>query len=307
MILAHVTDPHLPLGLPRPAEALGKRGLSLSNWLARRRRRHLAAVAARIVADLRTAAPDFIAVTGDLVNFGLEREFAAGAAWLAQLGPPSRVALVPGNHEALVRGFETPMIEHWAPYLAGDDGRTGFPWLRRRGAVALIGLSSAVPTAPGLASGRIGLRQREALARLLARTGGEGLFRIVLVHHPPTVVATGRTGLSDRDPVAAVIAAEGAELVLHGHTHRAELSWIESGAVRIPVIGAPSASLDPAQADGTGADAAAWLRFTITRADRGWQLTMHERRLTRAGTMADGARLRFRLPAPALAPSADAP
>ncbi len=132
LILAHLTDPHLPLGRPSLVQAMSKRGLSYANWLRSRRFLHRPEVAARIVADLKAAKPDFIAMTGDLVNFSLEEEFAAGAEWLSDLGPAERIGVVPGNHEAMVREFEARMTRQWAAYVTGDDGRPGFPWLRRR-------------------------------------------------------------------------------------------------------------------------------------------------------------------------------
>ena len=292
LILAHLTDAHLPLGRPSLFEAFSKRGLSYKNWLRRRRFLHRAEVAARIVADLKAAKPDFIAMTGDLVNFSLEREFANGADWLADLGPPGQVGVCPGNHEAIVRGFEARMMRHWAAYATGDDGCAGFPWLRRRHGVALIGLSSAVATPPFMATGRLGDGQIRALARLLAETGREGLCRVVLVHHPPTSITRRRKALTDRAALCAVIAAEGAELVLHGHTHRADLSWIDTAAGRVPVIGAPACGMRP----GAGHDAGAWRRLEISRQGAGWQLVLRERRVGSTGEVTDGPHLSFRLP-----------
>ena len=67
--------------------------------------------------------------------------------------------------------------------MRGDDGVKRFPFLRRRGDVALIALSTALPTAPFLATGRLGTRQLARFAEMLDQTSG--LFRIVLIHHPP--------------------------------------------------------------------------------------------------------------------------
>ena len=292
LILAHLTDPHLPLGRPSLAQLLSKRGLSYANWLRSRRLLHRPEIAARIVADLKAADPDFIAMTGDLVNFSLEEEFAAGAGWLSALGPPERVGVVPGNHEAMVPGFDDRMMRHWGAYLSGDDGRRGFPWLRRRGGVALIGLSSATATLPFMATGTVGAAQLAALAGVLAETGGEGLCRVVLIHHPPTSITRERKALTDRAALCAVIAATGAELVLHGHTHRADLSWIDADAGRIPVIGAPACGMRP----GAGLDEAAWRRLEISRGQAGWRLVLRERRISATGDVIDGPHLSFNLP-----------
>ena len=303
LILAHLTDPHLPLARPSLLEALSKRGLSYANWLRSRRFLHRLEIAARIVADLKAARPDFIAMTGDLVNFSLEQEFASGADWLSGLGPSEQVGVIPGNHEAMVRGFEARMMRHWAAYVTSDDGQPGFPWLRRRRGVALIGLSSAVATPPFMATGRLGAGQLDALTRLLAETGREGLCRVVLVHHPPTSITRGRKALTDRAALCQVIAAEGAELVLHGHTHRADLSSIDTAAGRVPVIGAPACGMRP----GAGHDEGAWRRLEISRDDAGWRLVLQERRVTATNDVTDGPQLSFRLPGARLARSAATP
>jgi len=292
LVLAHLTDPHLPLGQPSLLESLSKRGLSYANWLRKRRLLHRPEITSRIVADLRAADPDFIAMTGDLVNFSLEKEFAAGAEWLSALGPPDLVGLVPGNHEAIMPGFEDHMMRHWSAYVTGDDGRPGFPWLRRRGEVALIGLSSAVATLPTMATGTVGGTQLADLARLLAETGREGLCRVILIHHPPTPITVWRKRLTDRAALCQVIATQGAELVLHGHTHRADLSWIDTDAGRVPVIGAPACGMRP----GAGHDEGAWRRLEISRQETGWKLVLRERRIDTTGEVTDGPHLSFRLP-----------
>lgn len=303
VIIAHLTDPHLFLARPSLAEGLGKRGLAYLNWLRRRRHLHRPEIAARIVADIVSMKPDFIAMTGDLVNFSLEAEIAAGAEWLAALGGPERVGVVPGNHESLAPGFEARLARHWGAYVGGDDGHTGFPWLRRRGEVALIGVSSAVATPPFFATGTVGAAQRAALERILAETGRAGLCRVVLVHHPPTPITRWRKRLTDRSELAAVIARAGAELVLHGHTHRADLSWIATPRGRVPVIGAPACGMRP----GAGRDAGGWLRLGLGREAGDWRLTLTERRIEASGALANGPSLTLPLPRAEVAGMVSAP
>ena len=45
--------------------------------------------------------------------------------------------------------------------------------------------STATPSAPFMATGSLGGRQLQRLADLLRDTGRQGLFRVVLLHHPP--------------------------------------------------------------------------------------------------------------------------
>src|SRR5262245_3719009 len=185
--LAHLSDPHLP---PLPAARLrdlaSKRALGYLNWTRNRHRYHRREVLDALVADIRAQAPDHIAVTGDLVNLALEAEFAPSRAWLESVGQAEHVTVIPGNHDAYVRATRHLAAEAWDDFLRGDeDGGNGtFPFLRRRGPLALIGVSSAVPTAPLMATGRLGAAQLAALNDILARLATEDAFRVLLVHHP---------------------------------------------------------------------------------------------------------------------------
>ena len=170
-VLAHLSDPHLaPLPKPRWPELIGKRATGYVNWQRKRRLIHRADVLARIVADLKAQAPDHIAVTGDLVNIALRGRIRAGArlSW-KRSGPPHDVTLVPGNHDAYVRSTARSPRQHWGDYMCGDDPRAEFPFLRRRGPLALIGLSTAVPTPPFMATGRLGAGQIARLAHAARR------------------------------------------------------------------------------------------------------------------------------------------
>ncbi len=70
------------------------------------------------------------------------------------------------------RGVEQCPAEYWGDYMCGDDGVQRFPFLRRRGDVALIALSTGLPTGPFMATGRLGARQLARLAELLEQTDG---------------------------------------------------------------------------------------------------------------------------------------
>ena len=109
--------------------------------------------------------------------------------WLETLGPSHDVSVVPGNHDAYVPGAYRRFRELWAPWMRSDtDAVSPFPFIRRKGHVALIGISSAVASAPFLATGRVGEEQTRRLSALLADARSEGLFRVVLIHHPPKLI-----------------------------------------------------------------------------------------------------------------------
>ena len=248
--IAHLSDVHLsPIDGFTPRHWSLKRALGYANWLRQRRASFDRTVLDRIVADIEAADPDHIAVTGDLVNIGLPQEHINALAWLETLGPPQRVSVVPGNHDIYVRLHRDPGAERWARYMASDTGEPApgeprFPFLRRLGPIGLIGVNSAVPTLPLLASGRVGQAQRERLAVLLESLRREGLFRLVLIHHPPLPgQATRLRALKDAAELKALLVRHGAELVIHGHNHINMLAWCGGGRTLVPVVGAPAAAL----------------------------------------------------------------
>jgi 3',5'-cyclic AMP phosphodiesterase CpdA len=276
-VLAHLSDPHLaPIPTPRVRELASKRGLGFINWYRGRHAIHRPEVLALVERDLAARTVDHIAVTGDLINLALAAEFAAAHQWLARLGPPERVTVVPGNHDAYVRAAAAHPLRYWGDYMRGDaagpitvpGAPAHFPFVRRRGPAALVGLSTAVPTGPLMATGRLGADQLMRLDDALDALGREGLFRIVLIHHPPVSrLAQHFKRLVDAAPLRRVIARHGAELVLHGHAHVHLLTWLDGPRGRVPAVGVPSAS---AAADPHG-DAAAYNLYAIERDADGWR------------------------------------
>jgi 3',5'-cyclic AMP phosphodiesterase CpdA len=278
-VLAHLSDPHLgPIPTPRLTELVNKRGLGLINWYRKRHRYHRGDVVDAIVRDMQAQSPDHVAVTGDLVNVSLESEFAAAARWLAQVGDPEHVTLVPGNHDAYIRRMAGSAAQHWREYMTGDDG-TAFPFVRRRGPLAIIGLTTSQPTGPFMATGHLGGEQLARLAEILIALGREPLFRVVLIHHPP--IPNRRhymKRLIDGPMFRAMIAEHGADLVLHGHNHEQQLMWLDGPRGRIPAVGVPSASAIISTHD----EPAAYNLYRIDGAPGAWQCEMVSRGL-RAG------------------------
>lgn len=241
-VLAHLSDIHLPpLPRPSPFELFSKRGLGYLNWLRKRRALHRREILDALVDDLKTQDIDHVAVTGDVVNLSLPTEFPAGRAWLEQVGPPEQVTIVPGNHDSYVRSAVSEKERHWGDYMRGDRGET-FPFVRRRGPVAIVGVSSSLPTFPLSATGTVGADQRAKLAQVLDALAREGAFRVVLIHHPPLPRNRRLRKLTDAGPIRELLRQHGAELVLHGHHHETSLVWLSGPRFAIPCVGVPSAS-----------------------------------------------------------------
>lgn len=276
--IAHLSDLHLPLGerAPRLRDLCSKRLLSWLSWRRSRRFLHRPEVLARLMVDVAAARPDHLVVTGDLTNLSLPDEFARARDWLAGQGGGETVTVAPGNHDALVRLDPAAGPALWNDWMAGG----GFPFVKRVGPAALVGVSSAVPTAPFLARGAVGASQRRALGETLSTLKAEGLFRIVLIHHPVTEGAVSwRKALADRSALRAVIAASGAELVLHGHAHLSSTETVPGPDGLVPVIGAASASADPA----AHGPAAGWRVIDLAAGNDAWRLVVSTRTLERDG------------------------
>ena len=283
--IAHLSDVHLnPAPFPRLREMRLKRFMGYVNWKRGRERLNDMAMLARLVSDLRAHDPDHVAMTGDAVNIALAAEFERAALWMKTLGDPADVSFTPGNHDAYVRDAMEGLARAFAPWTASDSARElgidRFPYLRVRGDIALIGLNSGVPTAPLMASGRLGRTQLATLGRMLEETGARGLARVILIHHPPLSRGPPLRGLDDAREFERTIARFGAEAILHGHTHKRMVHYLPSSATRregglVPVIGAPSASAisrDPRQRAG-------YYLVRIERAGAHWRVHARERGL----------------------------
>jgi 3',5'-cyclic AMP phosphodiesterase CpdA len=279
LLLAHLSDAHIgPLPRPHRRELLGKRITGYMNWQRGRSLTHSMDVLAATVADIHAQKPDHIAMTGDILNIGLKAEFPFAAAWLQTLGPPDKVSFVPGNHDAYTRGSMPHVASTFAKWTTSDaTGESGFPYLRMRNGVALIGLSSGVPTAPFLASGRLGSKQRGRLDALLADLAGQNLPRVIMVHHPPNRGGGGAgRSLTDRREFEEIVSHRGAHLVVHGHNHRMTISYIERNNARIPVVGVQSASAS----GGTRMHRAGYNLFRIEPEKGGVKITARARGLS---------------------------
>jgi 3',5'-cyclic AMP phosphodiesterase CpdA len=279
--LAHLTDPHIgPLPRPRLRQLLNKRLTGYMNWRRGRGEAHDMSLLAALIADLKAQNPDHIACTGDIANIGLPEEWAVARTFLEGLGTERDVSFVPGNHDAYIKGALDGMLQYCGAFACSDEaGIPCFPYLRKRGFVALLGLSSAIPTAPFVASGKLGRAQAMQMTNLLKELGQDGYFRVVMIHHPPHVggAAAGRN-LSDAARFETAIRESGAELVLHGHNHMGSVATILGPEERIiPIVGASSAS----SRGGAIAHRAAYHLFDIAREENGFYLHAEARGLLR--------------------------
>ncbi len=255
--LAHVTDPHFRGQTPFAGAALGdfagkrnaKRLAGAINLVVNRTRKHKMALLEALREDLRAQAVDHVALTGDLSNIAIEAEWQSALRWLTAYGAaPDAVTVIPGNHDTYVQEVvDSRIFERlFAAYQTRDVGAADepYPFVRVRGGVALVAVSSCVPTGDLGAWGEVGAAQLARLETALTAPALSDRTRVVLIHHPPVLIKEGeQRNLKDRAALAAVLARAGADLVLHGHDHADERATLEGpGGAKIPVVGAGSAS-----------------------------------------------------------------
>jgi 3',5'-cyclic AMP phosphodiesterase CpdA len=250
--LAHVTDPHFRgFGGVSAGDFVGKRAVGALNLVVNRTRKHKMRLLEALREDLRAQAVDHLALTGDLGNISIEAEWREALRWLVATGAsPDAVTVIPGNHDTYVPGvIESRVFERlFAAYQTADVARAPetatYPFVRVRGNVAMVGVSSSVPTGDLGAWGEVGAAQLGRLEAALSGAALVGKTRVVLIHHPPVLIKEGEhRNLKDRAALAAVLARTGADLVIHGHDHADERATLEGpGGARIPVVGAGSAS-----------------------------------------------------------------
>jgi 3',5'-cyclic AMP phosphodiesterase CpdA len=275
LTLAHLSDVHLG---PLPESAAWKdfalkRVIGTLSWKLKRHKLHDPAIAEAIVKDIKAAAPDHVAFTGDLLNVSAHAEFLRAADWMENFGDPQWISFVPGNHDAYVPVKWEQGLGHLAPYMTGDMAGPStqltsiFPYVRLRRNLAMIGLNSAAPQSLTRASGSVGLKQLRALSKLLPDLKAKGYYRAVMIHHPPLPgLAPPRKALSDAADLRDVLRDGGAELVLHGHNHHPMVTVLEGREGKIPIVGVPSASMN----GDSHYEPAAWNLYETTRNQGKW-------------------------------------
>lgn len=288
--LAHISDVHLgPLPKLTIRELASKRITGFLNWRINRRKHLYSDTLSNLLTDLNRQEPDHLAITGDLVNLATGIEIRAAAEWLAETGTPQDVSVVPGNHDAYVGGAHDKAVAAWYPYVRGDSDPEAwdeehkvFPYMRVRGPIALIGCSSSIATPPFSAQGYFGKRQAKATVELLKKAKEMGLFRVVMIHHPPIKGAAAQhKRLLGIRRFTATIGAAGAELILHGHTHLNTVYWLrpKGSSQPVPVVGIASASQGP----GGKKPRAAFNIFEISGESGRWDVTCKRHSLTEDG------------------------
>ena len=287
-LIAHLSDCHIP-PLPRVKlkQLLSKRVSGYVNWHLKRKYIHSKDVLDLLCEDMRSYGPDHIALTGDLVNLGLPDEFTNALNWLDSLGTEEQVSVVPGNHDSYVRMPVNKGFYEWRKFMESHpkevlfESKSSFPYVKYIAEnIVLIGLSSSIPTAVSMATGRLGEEQLAAFQKVLQKLSNKNIFKIVLIHHPPLLRQTSRRRcLLDGGDLESIFEQESADLVLHGHNHTNTINRIKTKGDVLPIVGVASAS---SQTDEKG-DFASYNLINVTFDGQEWNYEMTMRGLNKAG------------------------
>jgi 3',5'-cyclic AMP phosphodiesterase CpdA len=178
-----------------------------------------AALLEPLVAAVTAAAPDVVAVSGDLTQRAKSWQFEQARDFLQRLPTPRIV--VPGNHDVplydVVRRFAAPLQRYrriitpeLAPFVSDDE-------------VAVLGLNTARSLT--FKGGRLNARQL-ALASERFNALDPGIVRVVVTHHPFDLPGHGEeSDIVGRAAMAMQAFAQcGIDLFLSGHLHRSHAS-----------------------------------------------------------------------------------
>ena len=145
-----------------------------------------------------------------------------------------------------------------------------FPFVRRFGDVALVALSSAIPTMPFIAAGASARRSALSSPLRWMNSGGRAVPRGA--DPPPSPSRPGRLApwLARRRALKKVLKEHGAELVLHGHDHAETVHELETATGPAMIVGVPSAS----EAVAGRIPAARYNEYRIDKVAGGWRCDM---------------------------------
>lgn len=233
MRIAHFSDPHvIDWSAARWKMFMNKRFTGAVNFSVFRKKQHLREVLEVLVRDVSHAAPDHVVVTGDISSLAFSEEMRSFAALLDSEGLDSnRVSVIPGNHDAYTQRSWTKRraLTELGRFATSDlsGGMPGFPFVRIRGPLAIIGLNSAVARPWFIASGLLGQSQLDVLRALLKSSQVRTRYPVILVHHPllaySSWIKEAQAGLIDSRKLLEVLKdglAGRDALILSGHWHK---------------------------------------------------------------------------------------
>jgi 3',5'-cyclic AMP phosphodiesterase CpdA len=186
MKFLHVSDIHLcdpPLFPPLRV----KRTLGWLNWIFNRRFRHEYSYLELFLERVEEEKPDFLIVSGDLVQLGTKRELVKIMDYLERLEEHcGKILYTPGNHDRFTRDKDAENIVNQICRKYGGDSTT-IPQFVRHESIEFILVNQSHPTRPFHSGGRIvesNWRTLEKFASAKRLENSSQPERIVIGHFP---------------------------------------------------------------------------------------------------------------------------
>lgn len=182
MRLIQLSDIHVWRWAYRPSQYFSKRTLGLLELATGRAARFRLERLDAVVERVRSLDADHILITGDLTTTALPSEFRAAREALAPLlGDPSRVTIIPGNHDRYTSG--SVRRRKFEATFGAFAPQPEYPWLRPIGdGTAILGLD---PTRSHIsAQGFLPAAQLDEARSLLAEPSTRPRRLIVACHYP---------------------------------------------------------------------------------------------------------------------------
>ncbi len=172
----------------------------------------------KTVAKVKELKPDFVVLTGDIVELGIEEHWAYYEPLLKTPFASLKLYPITGNHETAWSGLEGKNL------YRKHAGETRYSFTQ--GDWQFVALDSAVHNQH---HGHIGEEQLAWLAKELAQS--KAPHKVVLMHHPPFREKWTRY-IDDEAELYSIMRAQGVRLVLSGHGHKNEL-WHYKGILMV--------------------------------------------------------------------------
>jgi 3',5'-cyclic AMP phosphodiesterase CpdA len=187
------------------------------------------AIAEALLRELHDAKPSVVVVSGDFTQRARSGQYRAAAAYLRRLPEPRIV--VPGNHDIplydVVRRFLFPLTRY-RRFISED-----LQPLWRDQTLLVLGINTARSfTRTG---GHITAGQLEQARQQLGKAG-DGVFKVVVTHHPfiPAPNHEPKDIVEGAKAALEVFEASGVDLLLSGHLH---LSYCGEICAAYPAVG----------------------------------------------------------------------
>jgi 3',5'-cyclic AMP phosphodiesterase CpdA len=222
--IIQLSDIHVWRVKLNPIHLLNKRAIGVFSLLVGRAKRFRLERLDSVIERVKSLEPDHLLITGDLTTTALPAEFADARAALAPLlNDPTRVTVIPGNHDRYT--FGSVRYSVFEKTFGAFMPRPRFPWLRQLDErTAILGLDATRSHIS--ATGRLRAEQFEAARSLVADPTTRAPRLIVACHYPvlaPPVYASelAHKRLKNADEVRAWLATLGPHLYCCGHVHAA--------------------------------------------------------------------------------------